>query len=143
MEPGVFARKLRYLNPKLKVYCGNDDSRPAGLYYVKAGEYTEVCSVDKQEVPKYIQFDSIGRITKGGWLRTIRLLVGKKLVNRREAEKSFKCNVFEENTKWVDPGDPIQNLQKKLEAENIYRTGKVGLTEDNIYELSELVKKEG
>lgn len=89
MLAGDFARKLRKLNSKLRIYCGDDKSKPAGLYYIHGGQYCEICGVDKNYVPEFIISDSKGHIVKSGWRRVVNILVNKRLVDKRKAEKVF------------------------------------------------------
>jgi len=67
MLSGEFERKLKKLNKNLRIYCGNDDSRAAGIFIVSpSGEYTEICGADKNYVPQYVHYDDTGRIKKSG-----------------------------------------------------------------------------
>ena len=93
MESGLFARKLRCLNPELRIWCSDDDLKPAGLFYVHAGEYVQICGVDKQSVPKNTIFGKTGRIIKAGYLRTLKILIERGLVDRRKAEQVFNCRI--------------------------------------------------
>lgn len=90
MLAGVFERKLRSLNRGLRVFCGDDARRPAGLsFFNHFGEETEICGVDKNWVPEHTEFQEDGRIRKGGWRRVLKSLIGVKLVDRRHAERVF------------------------------------------------------
>ncbi len=90
MLAGEFARKLSKLNSKLRVFCGDDDHKPAGIFYVTPqGEYTEVCGIDKNYVPEFTDWDKIGHIKHGGWRRALQVLSSLKLINRRESYKLF------------------------------------------------------
>lgn len=98
MEPGTFYRKLRSLNPQLKIWCKDDDSKPAGLYYVKQNEYKEICGVDKGDVPERMIYNLNGTIHKAGWRRTLKILIKKGLVDKRKAEKVFNCSMEARST---------------------------------------------
>lgn len=89
MLSGEFQRKLRRLNRNLRIFCGDDNKRPAGLFHVVNGEYTEICGVDKNWVPKYAIVNPNGGIVKAGWYRILRILVGKGLVDKQYAQKVF------------------------------------------------------
>lgn len=90
MLSGDFERKLRKLNRKLRVYCGNDDRFAAGIFVVsKSGEYTEVCAADKNFVPEYAEYNYDGRIKKSGWRRTLKILISNGLVKKEAAQKEF------------------------------------------------------
>jgi hypothetical protein len=90
MLSGEFERKLRNLNKRIRIYCGNNDLYAAGIYVVSpAGEYTEICAADKNYVPEFIMYDSTGRIQKSGWRRILKILISKGLVKKQEAQKEF------------------------------------------------------
>lgn len=93
MLPGAFARKLRALNPHLKIWCKDDPRFSAGLFHVVHGDYTEICGVDKNEVPEHTVCAKDGRIIKTGWRRVLRILIGKKLVRLQDAERMFDANL--------------------------------------------------
>lgn len=119
MEPGVFYRKLRQLNPNLKIWCGNDDTKPAGLYYVKQDEYTEICGVDKQEVPEHTVLGDKNKIVKSGWRRTLRVLIKAKLIDQNKAEKVFNCSLDTSRRKVrirpsKTPGNALQSIQGRV-----------------------------
>jgi hypothetical protein len=94
MLSGEFERNLRKLNPKIRIFCGDNDKRPAGVwYYTGQGQYEEICGVDKNFVPELSTFDNKGHILKGGWRRVLRLLINKNLVDRRHAERLFRTHL--------------------------------------------------
>lgn len=53
------------------------------------GEYTELCGVAKNFVPEYSEYNAQGKMTKGGWRRVLKILIEKKLVDRRQSYKYF------------------------------------------------------
>lgn len=90
MNPGQVARNLRKLNPRIRVWCGNDDSRPAGVFYLTpSGEYEELCGIDKNDVPEHVEFNPDQSIRKGGWRRVLRVLIQRGLIDRFRAQKLF------------------------------------------------------
>lgn len=93
MLSGTFQSKLRSLNRNLRIYCGNDDTKPAGIFRVIRGEYTEICGIDKNYVPERSIFAKNGTHIKGGWRRALRLLIKQGLVNRASAEKEFSTTL--------------------------------------------------
>ena len=115
MLSGDFIRKLKKLNRNLRIWCGNDDSKPAGLYYVDNNEYIPVCSIDKNEIPRYTIANEHNKIIKSGWQRTIRILIHHGLTTRKEAEKVFgpldSCKVVIH--KESDEVDRIKELENK------------------------------
>ena len=95
MLAGDFARKLRKLNKKLHIFCGNDDARAAGIAIVAPnGEVVEICGADKNYIPEFVSYKEDGRIFKSGWRRVLKILISKGLVNRQQAEKEFGTRVI-------------------------------------------------
>jgi hypothetical protein len=93
MLSGDFARKLRILNRKLRIFCKNDDSKPAGIFQVIRGEYTEICGIDKQYIPERSVLAENQTHIKGGWRRALRILIKKGLIDRPAAEKLFRTRL--------------------------------------------------
>lgn len=107
MLSGDFARKLRCLNPRLKVWCGDDNSKPAGLYYVVGDEYVSICGVDKNYIPEYTIWDNKGHIIKSGWRRTISQLLQRHLVSKKDVMRVFNTRLNGMNTQCPKVYDPI------------------------------------
>lgn len=89
MMASDFARKLRRLNPKLRIYAGNDDTKAAGLWMYYQGEVRELCGVDKNYLHEWPTYTRHGKMVRGGWNRVIKMLVGTKLVDRHTSYKHF------------------------------------------------------
>lgn len=90
MLAGDFAIRLRKVNPKLKVFAGSDDNKPAGVYYVTPqGQYEPICGVDKGWVHEFTKWDSHGRIIHSGWRRVLNILVSLRLIDRIASRKQF------------------------------------------------------
>jgi hypothetical protein len=106
MLSGDFERRLRRLNSNLRIFCGDDDSKPAGIYHVVRGEYTEICGCDKNWLPEHIQYNEDGSIRRGGWRRTLKILINKGFIDRRQAEKVFQTHLEYKGTKRVLPKRP-------------------------------------
>jgi hypothetical protein len=106
MLSGDFERKLRILNRELRIFCGNDDSKPAGIYHVVRGEYTEICGCDKNWLPEYVQYNEDGSIRRGGWRRVLKILINKDLIDRKEAEKVFQTHLEYKGAQRVLPKRP-------------------------------------
>lgn len=95
MAPGQVERNLKKLNKRVRIFCGNDDSHPAGVFIVSPyGEYTEICGIDKNDVPEFTTWNEQGFIIKSGYRRVLKILVGKGLVHRKEAEKLFRTHLW-------------------------------------------------
>ena len=94
MEASIFQSNLHQLNPKLRIYCGDDNSKPASLYYVVNNEEITLCGVDKNELPKYAIWDNKGHIVKSGWYRVLKLLINRKLINKSKAQNLFNDPLY-------------------------------------------------
>ena len=90
MMPGLFQRNLRKLNKELRIFCGDSETTPAGLYRVTSdGEYEELCGVDKNDVREWPTYTRQGKMVKGGWHRVLTLLISKNLINKEESYRYF------------------------------------------------------
>lgn len=99
MLSGEFERKLRQLNPDIRIFCGDDDTKAAGVFRtirdtsgLPNGDYQELCGCDKNWVPERTEIDETGKILRGGWRRVLRILITKHLVDRKAAERVFATN---------------------------------------------------
>lgn len=99
MLAGDFQRKLRKLNSNLRIYCGDWDTRPAGIFHVVLGEYTEICGIDKHVVPEHSVMAPHGAHIKGGWRRALKILINKGLIDRKKAEKVFRTRLHYKSPK--------------------------------------------
>ncbi len=122
MLSGEFERKLRKLNNKLRIFCGDDDRRPAGLFTVVRGEYEQICSVDKNWVGEHTQFDAVGHILRAGWRRVLKTLIRQGYVDRFYAERVFNTHLpfakprFYAKPKYVAPKtDLMEKYEMTLE----------------------------
>ncbi len=101
MLAGDFQRKLKKLNKNLHIYCGDDNNRPASLYWSKynmgfennPADHVEICGVDKNFIPEMPVADEFNHIVKGGWRRVLLMLVARNLVDKRAAEKEFRTGL--------------------------------------------------
>lgn len=84
-----FQRRIKNLNPKLRIFCGDRADTPAGLYIVEGGEYVELCGVDKNYINEWPSYNRQGKMIRGGWRRVLFLLVTKKLIDRRQSYRQF------------------------------------------------------
>ena len=107
MLSGDFERKLKKLNPRLKIFCGDDRYKPAGLYYVVGNEYVQICGVDKNYIPEYTIWDDKGHIIKAGWRRAISQLLQRHLVNREKVMKVFNTRLEGMNKQCPAIYDPL------------------------------------
>jgi hypothetical protein len=94
MLSGQVERNLRKLNRNVRIFCGDNPSRPAGVwYYTGNGEYEEICGIDKNFVPEHAEFNDNGTHRKGGWRRVLKILIQKRLIDRSRAEKVFNVRL--------------------------------------------------
>ena len=93
MLSGEFQRKIRQLNKDLRIWCGDKDHLPAGLFRMVRGEWETICGVDKNWVPEHTEFHPDGKIKKSGWRRVLRILIRQGLVERYRAEKVFQTHL--------------------------------------------------
>lgn len=146
MLSGEFQRKLRSCSNKLRVFCGDNDVRPAGIYKVNyLGEYEEVCGIDKNFVPELTTQREDGLILKGGWRRAINILIRAKLIETRIAERVFSTRFDLKPRKVVIQyeSDKIKHAIEKATVDNMMRTGKPALSTDQIMDFAKEVNKEG
>ena len=122
MLAGDFARKLRKLNPNLRIFCSNDNSKPAGIFTVVRGEYKEICGIDKNYIPEHITYREDGRIIRSGWRRAIKILVKQGYIDRKEAEKVFNThlNYSAPKFKYTSPDLRKRLLNKGIPVEETY-----------------------
>lgn len=100
MLSGEFARKLRKLNHNLRVFCGDNPWTPAGIFLLNANSamgqeqgYEDICGIDKNYVPEHSEWNANGTLRKGGWRRALKLLIQRRLIDRRYAEKLFSTHL--------------------------------------------------
>jgi hypothetical protein len=91
MLSGDFQLKLRRLNPKLRIFCGEDVSKPAGICHkTQEGDYDAVCGIDKNWIPSFpIRNTETGKFIKGGWVRAVSILCDLRLIDRYASYKEF------------------------------------------------------
>ena len=122
MLAGEFERKLRKLNPNLRIFCSDNSSRPAGIFTVKRGEYTEICGIDKNYLPEHITYHEDGRIARSGWRRAVKILIKKGYIDRKEAEKVFNTHLYNSapKFKYTSPDMRKRLMSKGIPVEDMY-----------------------
>ena len=146
MLAGEFQRNLRRCTTKLRIFCGDNNERPAGIYKVNhLGEYEEVCGIDKNYVPELTTQREDGLILKGGWRRAMNILIKAKLVEKRIAEKVFNTRFDFKPRKVIIEyeSDKIKHAIEKATVDNMVRTGKPALNRDQIMDFAKEVNREG
>ncbi len=128
MLAGDFQRNLKILNKNLHIFCGDDDSKPAGVWLHRNGEYEEICGVDKNYVDEHSKYNPFsGRIRHGGWRRVLKILLEKGLIDKRKAEKVFRTtlNYFAPMKLELDPiSRELIEARKLGEIESAKKAGK-------------------
>lgn len=142
MQTGEFAKRLKVLNPRLRVCCFENSEKLAGLYMIDDNnEWFDICGVDKGWVPEYTEWDSSGHIVKSGWRRVYLILLELKLTTPEKVRKV--CPGFflhwsqarvDEDRKVQIVGDPIaKKLAQYSQTEEV-------LTNDQILDLAEDIR---
>lgn len=136
-----FHLKLKKLNPKLKVFCGDDSQKPASIWYCKDGvEELTVCGIDKNQVPEFIRFDNEGRIVKGGWRRAVQLIINKGLTSRKRAESIFHThfNVAPQKVPVIQSkiDRAIADMESRKDYRGVART-------DDVVSIGRMVQHQG
>lgn len=138
-----FQSKLRKLNKNIRIYCGDNDSRLAGVFHVVDGEYIDIIGVDKNYLPEWPKVDEQGRIVKSGWRRVMRVLIEKKLVDRRRAEAVFGTQIIGVRRPpiVVNYQDPIEKQIQAAMVRGFMKTGKASMKKDEVMDLAKEIEK--
>lgn len=81
-------KKLRQLNPRLRVCQFDNSNYLPGVYYVDDKEgIVDLCATDRGWVPAYPEFSSDGRLIKSGYRRVILLLLHQKLTTKDKVRR--------------------------------------------------------
>lgn len=140
--PGEFERRLLKLSKgKIRIFCGDDNTKPAGVFYVERGEYTDLCAVDKNNVPERTERWADGRIRKGGWRRVLRILIQRKLVDRKAAERLFNTHLEYSTFDRVKMfNDPLAQKLAAMKQRSIEKMmSKTGQYIPNVLDVDELM----
>lgn len=144
MLAGDFAKKLKKLNPRLRI-CSLDNSEyAAGLHYVDPYEgYISICGIDKNYVPERTEVDEVGHILKSGWRRVVNILLARGLTTRERVKKVFGPSFFECHVPPVifSNDDPIQKKICQYETDEENKRGVRGLDSEQMLEIAEEVRK--
>jgi len=143
MYGGEFERCLRQLNPKLRVCCLENSNHAAGIYYIDPVEgHIPVCGVDKGFVPVATSVDAVGHILQSGWYRVVNILLARKLTTPRQVQKVWP-NFFLSRIPAAEfsNADPILSKVKSYVTEAEARQGDQKLTDEQIIDVSEDIRK--
>ncbi len=136
MMASDFQRKLKKLNKRLFIYCGDDKTRPAGLHIrYESGVVEMICSVDKSWLPEYIMQDpETGEIIKGGWRRVLRILAAKNLIDRKHADRVFGKHIIWRTLGTPDPiGTAIERARIEAAKRGLAESERIGGVADPDY----------
>lgn len=103
MLSGEFERKLRILNRKLRIFCADDADKPAGIHVLTPSGWDQIIGCDKNWVSERAEFDEYGHMLRSGWRRVLRILIQKRFVDRRHAERVFLTHLPYAAQKLVPP----------------------------------------
>jgi hypothetical protein len=139
----TFFHAIKKLNPKLRIYCGNESKQLAGLYVIENGEIIDICGVDKEYVPAYASFDNGGHVIKSGWRRVFWILLGAKYTTFEQIMKVCP-GFFDSRACRADrfvggvQGDPVENklLKYSMENNNGDPFGDAMLTKEQILDIA-------
>lgn len=96
-------KKLRELNPKLRV-CQFENSRNLpGIYYMGYEGIVDVCATDLEWVPPMPVFDKNGFVVKAGYRRVVFILLHLKLTTRETVKKVLGGGFFESHYPYLKP----------------------------------------
>lgn len=83
-------KKLRQLNPKLRVCQFDNSNHFPGVYYIHERDgIFDLCATDVGFIPALPSFDSNGMIVKTGYRRVILVLLAQKLTTPAKVRKVF------------------------------------------------------
>jgi hypothetical protein len=143
MYGGAFEKCLKKLNPKLKLCCFDNSRHAAGIYYIDPMEgYISICGIDKGFVPVATEVDAVGHILKSGWYRVVNILLKQGLTTPRKVQKVWP-NFFLSRVPHAtfSNADPILSKVKTYVSEAEARKGDQKLTDEQILDISEDIKK--
>lgn len=83
-------RKLRDLNPRLRVCQFENSTHLPGIYYVDERDgIVDICATDVEFVPALPEYDSRGVLKKSGYRRVVIALLALKLTTHEKVRKVF------------------------------------------------------
>jgi hypothetical protein len=94
---GIFKEKLHKLNPRLKVFENCEpEKNPWGLYLVSpfGTEIKHICGVSVRNgfIYELTERRWDGYILRQGWRRILKILLTKKLIDKKKAESLFSTS---------------------------------------------------
>lgn len=150
MLPGTFYRNLQKCNKNIRIYPSETLDTPSGLYVIRKGELHHVCGVDNRDIPERHYSDFIGHIIKRGWRVTMQILIAKRHIRQKDAERVFGTRFSKDTSQPTiilgkKKNDLTEEIQKESNAEKVLHGGKEdGLTlqKDMMMDFAKEVEKE-
>jgi hypothetical protein len=139
MLVGIFQNKIKQLNPKLRFIAVNDESKPIALYYITDSNIEHICSTDRNDVPEFALHDKKGHIIKGGWRRTLMILLKKKLISKNKAEILFSTPLDGRKRGYVVEESDID---RALRQATIQLEDGIDMKKDDMFDIAAMIRQE-
>jgi len=143
MLSGDFQKKLRKCSSKLRIFCGNDENRPAGIFDASDPE-TSIVGIDKNNVPEWpVYCLESGRILKSGWKRALRVLIEQGHLDRARTERVFGCQIIGTRRPLYQFSGTVDKVQNEIQASyarGMNRTGKPAMSKTELMDIASEVK---
>jgi hypothetical protein len=141
MMSGDFQKRLKILNPKLKIFSDGNNGKLAGIYYIgwepNLQEYGmwDICGIDKNFIPEYPEYDSKGHLIKSGWYRVCLMLETNGFTTKEKIKKAFgagfydsrRVKHFNEIVSNIRVVDEVDSLIKQKQLDRFNKTGSMRL----------------
>lgn len=126
---GTFKHKLKQLNPRLRIFqnCAPED-RPWGIYLVKhqGMEIEHICGINPKAGMIYELTERRwdGYILRQGWRRILKILLVKKLIDKKKAESLFGTSFDGNRGKGLTvQKDPLTLAMQEARQRGLEKTG--------------------
>lgn len=143
MLSGDFQAKLRKVNKDLRIFAGQDDSKPAGIYHKNDPEVS-LCGIDKNWIPEWPLINEKGKYLKGGWRRALRALIQQGQIDRRRTERVFATQILgtrRPSTAVTNYVDPIEKEIRECQSRGIEKTGAPEMKKSEIMDIASEINK--
>jgi hypothetical protein len=149
MMASDFLKRLRILNPKMKVMSYGSNGRLASIYYINREGPQDLIGVDKNWVPEYPAYDNQGHLTQGGWRRVCVVLLAQKLTTKELIRKAFGASFFdkrrtdhmEEIVRGIRVVNEVDDLIKERQTESWEKTGNTKLNSQDALDIASVLAK--
>lgn len=152
---GDFLRRLRILNPKLKVFASSDPTKLAGIYHIGWDKtldeygYWDICGIDKNWIPEYPEYDSKGHMVKSGWYRVCLILEQQGFTTKELVKKAFGSGFYDKRRRMhlqeiisnIRIVDEVDSIIKQKQLERLNKTGSMRLEGEDALEIAEKLDK--